>query len=164
VSKCWKQEKSLWKRVGCVQPTTAQSGCTGLSGGAPESVRCTRTSLGEQSALGTRWRCTAIIHRTVRWCTGLSGEPTVDCANGWPRNPRVTRGRANGQMGHQTVQCASDSVWCANVQVFNGRLRQFRKAICTRHATVPVRWCTGLSDAPPDRRQELPSLIASNDS
>jgi hypothetical protein len=53
-------------------------------------------------------RRTAIIHRTVRWCTGLFGEPTVGWANGRPRNPRVTRGRANGQMG------APDSVRCAN--------------------------------------------------
>jgi hypothetical protein len=30
-----------------------------------------------------RWR-TAKIHRTVRWCTGLSGEPTVGRANGRP--------------------------------------------------------------------------------
>ena len=44
-------------------------------------------------------RRTAIIHRTVRWCTGLSGEPTVGRANGRPRDPRVTRGRANGQKG-----------------------------------------------------------------
>jgi hypothetical protein len=48
---------------------------------------------------GEVWQRTAIIHRTVRWCTGLSGEPTVGWANGRPRNPRVTRGRANGQMG-----------------------------------------------------------------
>jgi hypothetical protein len=31
--------------------------------------------------------------------TGLSGEPTVDRANGRPRDPRGTRGQANGQMG-----------------------------------------------------------------
>jgi hypothetical protein len=31
--------------------------------------------------------------------TGLSDEPTVGQANGRPRNPRVTRGRANGMMG-----------------------------------------------------------------
>jgi hypothetical protein len=30
----------------------------------------------------------AIIHRTVRWCTGLSGEPTVASANGRPLNLR----------------------------------------------------------------------------
>jgi hypothetical protein len=51
---------------------------------------------------------TAKNHRTVRWCTGLSGEPTVGRANGRPRNPRMTRGRANGRMG------APDSVRCAN--------------------------------------------------
>jgi hypothetical protein len=50
----------------------------------------------------------AIIHRTVWWCTGLSGEPTVACANGRSRNLRVTRGRANGGLG------TPDSVWCAN--------------------------------------------------
>jgi hypothetical protein len=64
----------FWKRVGCVQPNAARSGCTGLSGGAPDSVRYARTSLGEQSAHGTRRRRTAKIHRTVRWCTELSGE------------------------------------------------------------------------------------------
>jgi hypothetical protein len=50
----------------------------------------------------------AKIHRTVRCCTGLSGEPTVGRANGRPCNPRVTRGRANGRMG------APDSVRCTN--------------------------------------------------
>jgi hypothetical protein len=40
----------------------------------------------------------AKIHRTVRWCTGLSGEPTIASANGRPRNLRVTRGRANGRL------------------------------------------------------------------
>jgi hypothetical protein len=134
--------------------------------GAPDSVRCARTSLGEQSALGTRRRRTAINHRTVRWCTGLSGEssaaksslsgkaqrrtaknhrtvrwctglsgePTVGRANGRPRNPCVTRGRANSLMGAPdcpvcTGQCPVRQ-W---LQIFNGRLRQFRKAICTGH-------------------------------
>jgi hypothetical protein len=32
-------------------------------------------------------------------CTGLSGEPTVGWANGRPRDPRKTRGRANGRKG-----------------------------------------------------------------
>jgi hypothetical protein len=80
VSKCWKQEKSSWKREGFVQPKSAQSGCTGLSGGAPDSVRwCTeqcpmrQAGSGELAALGTS---TAVYdyksldclveHRTVR--------------------------------------------------------------------------------------------------
>jgi hypothetical protein len=62
---------------------------------------------GELAALRFRRRRTAINHRAVRWCTGLSDEPTVGRANGRPRNPRATRGRANGQKG------APDSVrWC----------------------------------------------------
>jgi hypothetical protein len=37
-------------------------------------------------------------HRIVRWCTGLSGEPTVPVANGRQRDQRATRGRANGHL------------------------------------------------------------------
>jgi hypothetical protein len=147
----------------------AWSGCTGLSGGAPDSVRCARTGLDEHPALGSRRRRTAINHRTVRWCTGLSGgapdcpvsrlrrsrrsrettqlrpaknhrtvrwctglsgEPTVGRANGRPRNPRVTRGRANGRMG------APDCPVRQRLQTFNGRLRQIRKAIHTEPCPV----------------------------
>jgi hypothetical protein len=46
----------------------------GLSGGAPDSVRCTRLVNGEAAGVGNRRSCTAIIHQTIRWCTGLSGE------------------------------------------------------------------------------------------
>jgi hypothetical protein len=45
VSKCWKQVKSIWKRDGFVQPKTVQTGSTGLSGGAPDSVWCARLAL-----------------------------------------------------------------------------------------------------------------------
>jgi hypothetical protein len=81
VSKCWKQEKSNWKRDGFVQLKSVQSGCTGLSGGAPDSVRwCTeqcpvrQAGSGELAAFGTLTVVYDINHRTVRWCTGLSGE------------------------------------------------------------------------------------------
>jgi hypothetical protein len=113
---------------------------TGLSGGAPDSVRCARTSLGEQSTLGTRRRCTAINHQTVRWCTGLSSEPstaksslsgsdqrrtakihrTVRWCTGLSGEPTV--GRANGRLRNPRVtrgranslMGAPDSVRCAN--------------------------------------------------
>jgi hypothetical protein len=64
---------------------------------------------------------TAIIHRTIRWCTGLSGEPTVASATvgrqsageAWPA-PTVGR-------GHRTVRCTNQpedpTVDCAR----NGR-------------------------------------------
>jgi hypothetical protein len=71
---------------------TARSGCTGQC-----PVR--QAGVCQLAALGFRWRRTTINHRTVRWCTGLSGEPTVGQANGRSRNPHATRGRASGQKG-----------------------------------------------------------------
>jgi hypothetical protein len=142
----------------------ARSGCIGLSGGAPDNVWCARTSPGELPALGSRRRRTAINHRTVRWCTGLSGESSAaksllsgtkstaysynspDCpvrhrtvgrANGRPRNPRVTRGRANGQMGAPDCPvCTRQCPVRQRLQIFNGRLRQIRKAIRTKQCPV----------------------------
>jgi hypothetical protein len=83
------------------------------------------------------WLCTAktqlsLAHRTVQWCTGLSGESTVGRVNSRPRNPRVTRGRANGQMG--APDCPVCTGQCPVRQwllVCNGRLRQVWKEICT---------------------------------
>jgi hypothetical protein len=47
---------------------------------AHRTVRCARLNSGEQAALRKVWRRTTIIHRTVRWCIGLSGEPTAASA------------------------------------------------------------------------------------
>jgi hypothetical protein len=57
---------------------------------------------------GIHRRRTAIIHRTVRWCTGLSGEPTAasSTVGHQIRGRRVAR--SNGQQG------APDIVRCAN--------------------------------------------------
>jgi hypothetical protein len=134
---------------------SAQSGYTGLSGGAPDTVRCARLALANWPLSGLRRRRTTINHWTVRWCTGLSGEPTVGRANGRPRNPRTTHGGANGQKG------APDSVRCANGSESPtvGFTKEGKKS-----APDSVRWCTRLSSAPGDRRQELPSWNALNGS
>jgi hypothetical protein len=110
---------------------------------------------GELAALGFRWRRMTINHQTVWWCTGLSGEPIVGRANARPRNPRATRGRANSQKG------APDSVRCAD-----GSGSSMVGCAKTGKKSAPdsVRWCTGLSGAPGDRRQELPSWNALNGS
>jgi hypothetical protein len=80
---------------------------------------------------------TAKIHRTVRWWTGLSGEPTVGRANGRPQNPRVTRGRANGQKGAPDYPvCTGRCSVRQRLQVSNGRLRQNRKEIRTGQCPV----------------------------
>jgi hypothetical protein len=47
---------------------SAWSGCTGLSGGAPDSVRCARLARANWPLSGIHRRRTTIIHRTVR-CT-----------------------------------------------------------------------------------------------
>jgi hypothetical protein len=109
----------------------AEAAKTLLSLGAPDCPVVHRTvsdalgwSLVNWPLSGIRRRRTAKIHRTVRWCTGLSGEPTVGRANGRPRNPRVTRGRANGLMG--APDCPVCTGLCPvrqRLQIFNGRLR-----------------------------------------
>jgi hypothetical protein len=95
-----KEEEKKRKRVGYVQPTPTLTRHTGLSGGAPNSVRCARLADGEPTALGKKQRRTNIIHRTVRWCIGLSDETTVASANGRPRNPRAMRGPQQRSVGH----------------------------------------------------------------
>jgi hypothetical protein len=95
---------------------------------------------------------------------------TVQCAPDCPvsqSRPRPTVGSAisgrrvacaNGQLVTPnypvcTVQCSMRQ----RIQRSNGRVRLIRKEIGHRTTTVHVRWCTGLSGAPPDRRQESPS-------
>jgi hypothetical protein len=83
-----------------VQPTPTLARHTGLSGGAPDSDRCARLAGGEPAALRKTQRRTAIIHRTIRWCTRLSGEPMVASVNGRLRNPWVTSGPQQRSVGH----------------------------------------------------------------
>jgi hypothetical protein len=94
-----KKRRKEPRRLGSVQPNLSSVWHTELSGGAPNSVRCARLATGEQTTLGKNRRRTTIIHRTVQWCTGLSGEPTVASAT----VGRAIRGRrvarANGRQG-----------------------------------------------------------------
>ena len=70
-------------------------------------------------------------------CTGLSGEPTVGRANGRPRDPRETRGRANGQKGAPDCPvCTGQCPMRQRLQGTNGRLRQIRKEIRTGQCLV----------------------------
>jgi hypothetical protein len=159
------REKRRRKGLGSKQPILSSVWHTGLSGGAPDSVQCARLASSELDTLGYVWRRTAIIHRTVRWCTGLSGEPTTASATVGRAICGRCVARANGRQG--APDCPVCTRQCPVRQLSrccNGHLRQIRKEICTGHATVTVRWCTGLSGAPPDRRQLWPSLLASNGS
>jgi hypothetical protein len=142
-----------------VQPNFSSVWHTGSSGGAPDSVLCARLVSGEMAALEFRRRRTAIIHRTVRcrtvqWCTGLSGEPTVANANGRSRNLRATRARANGQ--HGALDCLVCTGRCPvrqRARSGNGRLCPIWKEIAHQtgysscsvaHRTV---WCAARQKA-----------------
>jgi hypothetical protein len=101
--------------------------------------RCARTSLDEQSALGTRRRRMAINHRTVRWCTRLSGESSAAKSSLSENDQRRTT------KIHWTVR------WCTGLSgEANGRLRQRSAAQSTRDAWASQRSAggTGLSGVP----------------
>jgi hypothetical protein len=61
-----KEEERKREGLGFVQPNFSSVWQTGLSSGAPDSVRCARLVRGELATLGIRRRRTAKIHRTVR--------------------------------------------------------------------------------------------------
>jgi hypothetical protein len=66
---------------------------TGLSGA--QASPAANSSLSGKSA-----GAAAKNHRTVRWCTEPSGEPTALAANGWQRSQRATRGPRQRSVGH----------------------------------------------------------------
>jgi hypothetical protein len=112
---------------------------TGRSGGAPDCPvshpRQTRRPREKQKGDVT------IIHRTIRWCTGLSGEPTVASANGRPRNLRATRGSSNGrQRAPDCLVCTGQCPVRQWARSCNGRLCSIWKAIAHRtgYSSCPV--------------------------
>jgi hypothetical protein len=85
------------------------------------------------SLSGKLRRCTAIIHRTVRWCTGLSGEPTAASATVGRqiRGRRVAR--SNGWLGAPDCPvCTGQCPVRQPARSCNGRLRQEWKEITHR--------------------------------
>jgi hypothetical protein len=100
---------------------------------AHRTVRCARLDSGEQATLGKLWWRTTIIHRTIRWCTGLSGEPTAASA----MVGRAIRGlrvaRANGRLGALDCPvCIGQCPVRQPARSCNGRLRQEWKEITHR--------------------------------
>jgi hypothetical protein len=140
---------------------SAQSGSTGLSGGAPDSVRCARLARANWLLSGINRRRTAIIHRTVRCAPDCpvshrSAGPTVGRAIcvGHVAEPTARR-------GHRTVRCAPDMSG-APTALRRPTVDFAEKGKKSGTGQCPV--CTGLSGAPRDRRQGLPSQIALNGS
>jgi hypothetical protein len=128
-----KVEERKREKLGSMQPILSSVWHTGLSGAAPDSVQCARlvrvkrplsglddgvrlkftgpsgeSSAANSSLSGNRKGNVAIIQRTVRWCTGLSDEPTVTSAT----VGRVIRGRrvarSNGRLGTPDTTASED--------------------------------------------------------
>jgi hypothetical protein len=136
---------------------------TGLSGGAPDcpvSLQRPRPSPSatNSSLSGKVESVAAKNHRTVRWNTGLSGESEPHEPTVGSRISRRRVARANGRLGTPDRPVRQRD--CRP----NSRMRQIRKEIEHRTATIPIQWCTRLSSAPLDRRQNLPSKLISNGS
>jgi hypothetical protein len=125
------------------------------------SVWVHRTVSGAPGWLWRTGRSREVIGGVRLKFTGLSGEPTA-CR---PTVGRVIRARCVAEptvrSGHRTIRCTSDSVRCANGSEppTVGFAKEGKKS-----APDSVRWCTGLSGASGDRRQELPSWNALNGS
>jgi hypothetical protein len=141
VSKCWKQEKSNWKCLGSSSQESAQSGSTGLSGGAPDSVRCARLFRAKWPLSGIYRRRTTIIHRIVRCAPDCpvsqrSAGPTVGRAicEGHVAEPTARR-------GHRTVRCAPDmsgaptALWLPTVGFATEGKKSGTRHCPVRHAT-----------------------------
>jgi hypothetical protein len=124
VSKCWKQEKSSWKRDGFVQPKSAQSGCTGQcsvcqAGICELAVLGTSTAaygykspdcpVSQQSAgptVGRVIRARRVAEPTVRSGTGLSGVHRTVSGAPTARNLQQSASPNKERDPHRTVRCA----------------------------------------------------------
>jgi hypothetical protein len=147
VSKCWKQEKSNWKCLGSSSQDSAQSGSTGLSGGAPDSVRWCRLARANWSLSRIHRRRTTIIHRTV-WCA-------PDCpVSQRSAGPTVGHAICAGHVAEPTARRGHRTVWCAPDMSGAPTALRLPTVDC---ATFGRKSGTGLSGALVDRRQDQPS-------
>jgi hypothetical protein len=128
------KEEKHWKRLGCEQPSI----CSGL---AHRTVWCARQVNGEVASLGKRRSCTAIIHRTIRWCTGLSGESSA------MNSPLSGNEKGNVAIIHRTVRWCTGLSGEPTVVSANGRPRNLR---ATRGL---LQWSVGAPDCPVCTRQ-----------
>jgi hypothetical protein len=92
-----KKESSIESKS---QPKCALVWRTGLSGVPPHSVRCTRDSNSKLLTFENSGGCSAIIHWTVRWSTGLSGVPAEQ---------RLLRANGRLQKALNALKCMPES-------------------------------------------------------
>jgi hypothetical protein len=123
-------------------------------GGSVTSVRCTDWLAANSLLSGIGEGAVAKNHWTVRWRTGLYGEPTAPMPTVGSVISRRLMAEPTVTMPHRTVRCAKGTEGSTV-----GFARKGKES-----GTVHVRWCTGLSGVPTGRRQELPTKWRSNNS
>jgi hypothetical protein len=99
-----------------------------------------QASSGELAALGKNLTAYGYNSSDCPVCTGLSDEPTVGRANGRLRDPRKTRGRANGREG------APDCLVCTGQCPVRQRLQVCQRSNSPNKEGNPHRTVSG--DAP----------------
>ena len=95
-----KRSKLGFKRKEQKKPKAALVWRTRLSGVPPDSVQCTRVDSLQLASFGNSGSHSAIIHRTVRCSTGLSGVPAEQ---------RLLRANGRLQRAVNALQCAQKS-------------------------------------------------------
>jgi hypothetical protein len=114
-----KEQVRLQKKGAKTKPKCALVWRTGLSGAPPDSVRCTRVNELKLLSFEFPRRSSAIIHRTVRCATGLSGalaEQRLSAHNG-----RLCKVNSAIQMTEQLVRGAPDCPVPHEDKASNGR-------------------------------------------
>jgi hypothetical protein len=134
---------------------------TGLSCGAPDSVRCARLTRAKRPLSGICRRRTAIIHRTVRCAPDCpvsqrSAGPTVGRAICARHVAVPTVGR-----GHQTVWCAIGSQISNGQQWSAALFKEINRAPDSVRCApdCPVRPTTEGKDGLPDLFSTAPSCL-----
>ena len=137
--------------------------------GAPDCPVCTgqcpvrqagATRTGRSREIGRRR--TAKIHRTVRCAPDCPVSQRSARANGRPRNPRGTRGRANGRKTAPDCPVCTGHVRCANsARSANGLQRSSSPFKETNRAPDSVR-CAPDCPVPPttEGKDGLPDLLS----
>jgi hypothetical protein len=90
-----------------------------VSSAPPDSVRCTRVNQLQLCSFGFHRRSSAIIHRTVRCATGLSGAPAEQRLSA--RNGRLCKVNSAIQMSEQKVRGAPDCLVPHEDKASNGQ-------------------------------------------
>jgi hypothetical protein len=166
VSKCWKQEKSNWRRDSFVSAKASAvwvhrtvRWCTG------QCPVCQAGS-GELGALGNKLMAYGYNSPDCPVCTGLSGEPTVGRANGRLRDLRETRGRANGLEGAPDCpMCTGQCPVCTGQCPVRQRLQGCQRSASPNKEGNPHRTVSGgAPDCPVRQATEgkncLPRLLS----